>query len=50
MPKIKFYDVKAKKSFETDKFTKFTKGGTEFAQTESPITGIKATRILGRKK
>ncbi|KKL13688.1 hypothetical protein LCGC14_2523230 [marine sediment metagenome] len=54
MPKLKFFDVKAKESFETDKFTKFerkVKGGTiVFAQTKSPLTGIKATRIIGRKK
>ena len=54
MPKLKFYDVKAKKSFETDKFTKFERkirgGTTVFAQAKSPLSGIKATRIIGRKK
>ena len=52
--KLKFFDVKAKKSFETDKFTKFemsNKGRTiTFAQTKSPLTGIKATRIISNKK
>ncbi len=43
MTKLKFFDVKGKKSFETDEFTlKTSKRGTRFAITEAP-SGAKAT-------
>ena len=50
MPKLKFYDVKAKKSFTTDEFrleVKNTKAGKrKFAIAISPLTGIEAYRIV----
>ena len=46
--KLKFYDVKAKKSFQTDKYKTVTKKGRRFAVTTSP-GGTKAYRILGKK-
>jgi len=50
MPKLKFYDVKAKKSFTTDKFRieiKNTKAGKrKFAIAISPISGIESYRIV----
>lgn len=49
MPKLKFFDVKGKKSFHTDKFKEVTKGKTRMAVADAP-SGIKAWRILGRKK
>jgi len=49
----KFYDLKDKKSFTTDKFTTFerkVRGGiTVFAKTKAP-SGITSTVIIGRKK
>ena len=40
MPKLKFYDLKEKKSFETDKYNltskKTSKGTKYFAKTKSP--------------
>jgi len=48
MPKLKFYDVRAKKKFETDKFKVQTKSGRRFAVATSP-SGTKAYRILGKK-
>jgi hypothetical protein len=52
--KLKFYDIKAKKSFETDKYEVVEKqtarGPMMFAVTTSPYTGIKVYRLLGKKK
>lgn len=52
MPNLKFYDVKAKKSFTTDKFTITTvrtgKRVTRIAKTKSPLTGITSTRIVSK--
>ena len=52
--KLKFYDVKAKQVFETDRYEVVEKqtarGPMLFAVTASPLTGIKAWRLLGRKK
>lgn len=48
MPKLKFFDLRDKKSFMTDKFTTFEKGGTKFAKTTAP-SGVKSVRIIGRK-
>lgn len=51
MPVLKFYDVKAKKAFNTDKYkliSKMTKGGVRyFAVTDGP-SGKKAYRIVSK--
>lgn len=51
MPKLKFFDIKAKKSFTTDKFKieiRTSKSGrkTRFAIATSPISGIESFRII----
>ena len=48
MKKLKFYDLKAKKSFSTDKYTAKTKKGRRFAVAKTP-SGSTAWRILGKK-
>lgn len=48
MPKLKFYDVKSKKSFSTDKYTFVTKSGRKFAVAKAP-SGIMAYRIVSNK-
>jgi len=52
--KLKFYDVKAKQSFETDKYDVVEKetarGAMLFAVATSPYTGVKVYRLIGRKK
>ena len=52
--KLKFYDIKAKKAFETDNYEvteKETARGTMmFAVAQSPYTGIKVYRLMGKKK
>ena len=45
--KLSFYDVKAKKKFNTDKYKTITKKGRKYAIADAP-SGIKAWRILGR--
>jgi len=45
--KLKFYDVKAKKSFMSDKYKMVTKGKTKFAVAKAP-SGIDSYRIVGR--
>lgn len=47
MPKLKFYDVKGKKSFESDDYKIIMKGGRRFAITDAP-SGIKSYRIVGK--
>lgn len=47
MPKLKFYDLKARKSFHTDKFKTVVKKGRKFAVATAP-SGIKSWRIIGR--
>ena len=47
MPTLKFFDLKDKKSFTTDKFTTFEKGGRKFAKTTAP-SGVKSVRIIGK--
>lgn len=47
--KLKFYDLKAKKSFITDKWKKTIKGKRTFAVAKAP-SGCAAWRILGVKK
>lgn len=52
--KLRFYDIKAKQSFETDNYEVIEKetarGPMMFAVAKSPFTGIKVYRLLGRKK
>ncbi len=52
--KLKFYDIKAKKAFETDSYEVVEKqtarGVMLFAVATSPHTGKKVYRLLGRKK
>lgn len=48
MPTLKFFDVKAKKSFTTDKFKVVKKGRRRFAVAKSPHSGIQAWRIMGK--
>ncbi|MEM0462560.1 DNA-binding protein CC1 [Pyrobaculum sp.] len=52
--KLRFYDIKAKKSFETDQYEVVTKetarGPMMFAVAKSPYTGIKVYRLVGKKK
>ena len=46
MPRLKFFDLKTKKSFTTDKFTiKTTKNGRKMAITKAP-SGAKAARFI----
>lgn len=47
--KLKFYDLKAKKSFQTDKYAERMKSGRRFAVASTP-TGGTAWRVLGKKK
>lgn len=47
MPVLKFYDVKAKKKFTTDKYRIITRKGRKFAVAKAP-SGVDAYRILGR--
>jgi hypothetical protein len=46
--KIKFYDLKAKKSFTTDKYKVVVKKGKRFAVAKAP-SGIDSWRLLGKK-
>ena len=52
--RLRFYDIKAKQSFETDRYEVVEKvtprGRMLFAVTVSPYTGIKVWRILGKAK
>jgi len=45
--KLKFYDVKGKKKFTTDKYIIKVKKGRRFAIADAP-SGIKAWRIMGK--
>ena len=45
--KLKFFDLKEKKSFTTDKFTVKSIKGRRFAMATSPA-GTKASRIVGK--
>ncbi|MBR9700419.1 hypothetical protein GOV11_00970 [Candidatus Woesearchaeota archaeon] len=47
MKKLKFYDMKAKKKFTTDKFTIKTKKGRKFAVAKTP-SGSTAWRIMSK--
>ena len=48
MPKLKFFDVKAKKSFMSDNFTITMIKGRKFAIAVSPFSGIRAHRIVAK--
>jgi len=48
MEKLSFYDLKARKKFQTDKYVEVSKKGRRFAVANAP-SGCKAWRILGRK-
>jgi hypothetical protein len=45
--KLKFYDLRAKKSFMTDKYKTVNKKGRKFAIAQSP-SGGESWRILGK--
>lgn len=47
--KLKFYDVKGKKSFTSGTYKFVTKKGRNFAVTKAP-SGIEAWRIVAKKK
>jgi hypothetical protein len=49
MAKLKFYDMRAGKSFSTEKYRTVTKSGREFAVATGP-SGSSSYRILGTKK
>lgn len=46
MPKLKFYDLRGKRSFVTDKYKVVVKKGRRFAVAKAP-SGALAYRILG---
>jgi len=48
MEKLKFYNLKTKKSFLTDKYTYKTKSGKRFAVTTN--NGTECWRIVGKAK
>ncbi|MFW6121617.1 MAG: hypothetical protein ACOC80_12060 [Petrotogales bacterium] len=45
--RLKFYDLKAKKSFNTDKYRIVTRKGRRFAVAKAP-SGAESWRILGK--
>ena len=47
MPQLKFFDMKAKKSFTTDKFKIVKRGKRNFAVTTAP-SGVESWRIVGK--
>jgi hypothetical protein len=47
--KLKFFDLKAKKTFMTDKYSVRMKGPRKFAVAKAP-SGIPAWRIMSKKK
>jgi hypothetical protein len=49
MKKLKFYDLRGKKSFTTDKYKQTKKSGRMFVVADTP-SGGKAYRILGKVK
>ncbi|MFN3804866.1 MAG: DNA-binding protein CC1 [Pyrobaculum sp.] len=52
--KLKFYDIKARRAFESGQYEVVEKqtarGPMMFAVAKSPYTGIKVYRLLGKKK
>ncbi len=49
MDELKFYDLKGKKSFVTDKYRIETRKGRRFAVTKAP-SGCESWRIIGKAK
>ena len=49
LEKLKFYDLKKRKSFSTDKYKIVTKKNRRFAVADAP-SGIKSWRIVGKAK
>ena len=47
--RLKFYDVKGKKSFTTDKYRTTTRNGRRFAVAKAP-SGVESWRVLGMAK
>lgn len=47
MPKLKFFDLKRKKPFTTDKFKIVTKSGRKFAVAKAP-SGVESYRIVSK--
>lgn len=47
MPRLKFFDLKTKKAFTTDRFTLVTIKGRRFAKTTSP-SGVTSMRIVSK--
>lgn len=48
MPQLKFRDMRAKKSFMTDRFKIVKKGKSYFAVTTAP-SGVESWRIVGKE-
>ena len=52
--KLRFYDIKAGQSFETDQYEVVERQVASdtmlFAVATSPLTGIRVWRLLGRRK
>jgi hypothetical protein len=48
MEKLKFYDVKARKAFQSSSYSTVKKGGRCFAVAKAP-SGIRSFRIMGKK-
>ena len=51
MPQLKFYDLKKKKSFTTDKFKfvmKSTRSGKRYFAVATAPSGVKSWRIVGK--
>lgn len=44
---LKFWDIKARKSFNANKYNIISKGGRRFAVTTAP-SGIKSYRVIGK--
>lgn len=49
MERLKFYDLKKKKSFMTDKYKLVTKSGRNFAVAKAP-SGVDSYRIVAKPK
>ncbi len=47
--KLKFYDVKAKKKFLTDKYVIRKRGKTSFAVTKAPKNSFESWLIVGKE-
>lgn len=47
--KLKFYDLRKRKTFMTDKYKLVVKSGRNFAVATSP-SGVKSYRIVAKKK